>query len=501
MLNEKDFPPLPSQAAKRTRIKQRLPAAVPARNDGIAASINDLPDELWLEILDYLPALDLEDFQLQTLSNLSRVNRRIHSLVSERLYAGFNSFFCASYPFLRTIISNQQLAGSVQSMRIAYGHGVHAERSKYKPSVLDKRIVKNGLKGKDIPGWKSWAVDCNNDEAEQEILYATILMHTPNITKLTVDDGEVPYVIPKWLDLVRRIGSGSRFGHVHKFLHLKSLQIETSSLKIRQLSPIFKLPALKNVTLIGLIELARTEEEQSGVLQRLLPIRTSAVEELSLKEALIQDDILEVLLRSFRVLRRFELTYSHDRYTDVDSGPFSSPLNSLKIHRLELQVLHLSNNFFGSISSISPGMVKCLHQFEELYDLQVPLDTLVDTGRPHSTISVDSLPPALTSLTIFVKAGRQLLFLDALKHLASQSRECIPLLRELRIELFSVYENSSKYDWEGFRQIWAKTGVHLEIRFESDEYDERDGVGILGLRADTDTESESESDEESLYSN
>ena len=282
--------------------------------------LNDLPDEIILEILDYLPGIDLKHFQLLTLASLSRTNRRFHRIVTGRLYAAYDSFFCTPYLFLRTVMSSPGLASHVKSVSFRYGPNVHAERPDYVPSVSDKQLVKDSLKKLNIAkfDWKKWASDCNDRNVEQEQLYATILLYTPNVAKLEIDGGALaameqkPNKLPWWLVHFRHVVNGKDFGRVHRFQHLKCIRVDVQRLRLRHLAPIFRLPSMRKVTLIGLVEWAHTEEDSKEALQRLF--RVSFIDELHMEKSFVHDDVLDVVISCVKKLRGFRYWSSEDRY-------------------------------------------------------------------------------------------------------------------------------------------------------------------------------------------
>lgn len=314
MLYHNEFPPLPSRAGPppaQSCLKKASHEATKRLQP--ATSLHDLPDEILAQILDYLPGIDLQHFQLLTLVNLSLASRRLLRIVSDRLYAKYDSFFCTPYPFLRTLISNPAVASHVKSVSFKYGPNVHADRPAYAPSILDKQLIKDALKDSEIPGWKSWASDCNSTDVDQEHLYATILMYTPNVEHLDIGDGaqsetEDPLPdseFPEWLMIVRQVVNGSFFGRVHRFEHLRSIRIDVQCLKLRHLAPIFRLRSMRKVTLTGLVELSHTKAKL-GLLRRLLPANCSSVEELELPRNWIHLEALDILLTSFRQLKSFQ---------------------------------------------------------------------------------------------------------------------------------------------------------------------------------------------------
>lgn len=323
MLHSKDFPPLPSQAHVKTNPKktQTPQDGLPSTPAKIAhsASLNDLPDELIIEILDYLPGIDLQHFQLLTLASLSLTDRRFHRIVMDRLYSTYDSFFCTPYPFLRTVMCNKDIASHVKAVSFKYGPDVHSDRPAYVPSISDKQSIKDSLKGLEMPNfdWKQWASDCNEREVDQELIYATILMYVPNVTRLEIDDGaamEPPGRIPRWLNHFRKIANGVDLGRVHRFQHLKSVRVDVQYLQLRHLAPLFKLRSMRKLALVGLFERPPMLKSARDELRRLFPIRGSPIDELQLEMSCVADEVLEVVLVGIKKLRIFRYWSSADHF-------------------------------------------------------------------------------------------------------------------------------------------------------------------------------------------
>jgi hypothetical protein len=320
MLDNKDFPPLPSQAQRKSRpTKKRQKGSSTAARRAQVTSLNDLPDELIVEVLDYLPGINLRHFHLLTLASLSLVNRRFNHIVAERLYAAYDSFFCTPYPFLRTVMSNPDLASHIKSISFNYGLQVHEERGLYLPSISDRQLIKDSLKGLHIPkfDWKQWASACNDRHVDQELIYATILLYAPNVTRLEIDDG-VPIKtaarLPWWLYNFRKLVNGVDFGRVHKFQCLRSIRVDVSYLKLRHLAPLFRLRSMRKVTLVGLFEWTSVGEATKEELQRLYPSRASLIDELHMEMSFVEDDILKVVISSINKLKVFQYWSSTDHY-------------------------------------------------------------------------------------------------------------------------------------------------------------------------------------------
>ncbi|OAG02171.1 uncharacterized protein CC84DRAFT_1099157 [Paraphaeosphaeria sporulosa] len=299
MLNTQEFPPLPSQVQRKPKKQPpRKADPLPLTRRAYSTSLNDLPDELIVEILDYLPGIDMHHFQLLTLASL---------------------FFCTPYPFLRTTMCNKNIASHVKSISFKYGPNVHSDRPRYVPSISDKQLIKDSLRSLEIPNfdWKKWASECNDREVDQELIYATILLYTPNVTRLEIDDGaaiEPPGRIPRWLHHFRKIANGVDFGRVHRFQHLKSIRVDVQYLKLRHLAPLFKMRSMRKVTLVGLFERPSTAESAHDELRRLFPKRSSLIDELQLEMSYVDDNVLNVVIAGIKKLKVFRYWSSTDHF-------------------------------------------------------------------------------------------------------------------------------------------------------------------------------------------
>ncbi|KAF2875942.1 hypothetical protein BDV95DRAFT_286088 [Massariosphaeria phaeospora] len=491
MLNNKDFPPLPSdkdsQNHRTTHQAQKL--EVPKRHPN--ATMDDLPDELILRILEYLPFPDVDDpyqsidnSQLTNLAlgQLSATNRRLHNIVSEQLYASFRSSVCAPYLFLRTMISNRHAAHQVRSISFKYGPYACCRGGRYVPSIADRKVVKEGLKALEIPGWKDWATDCN-DQVAEEMLYASILMHTPNVTSLTIDDGTVPYKIPKWLELVRRAVSRTPFGRVHWFPNLQTIEIDVGPLKLRHLAPLFRLPSLRKLQLDGLVELGvNGKEDLPGVIPHSSPI-----EELLLPGCLLQTKVLGKMLLSCRRLKTFEHEYSDTKYVYQGSGEqywrasnsvedenedenehearpldFDTLATYLQYHSKSLNTLILSREMKDHPSFFyTPEALRTLgdlQSFPALTHLVIELRLLLDVNAKRPKKLSEHLPLALKTISFYMGGDdRKRGWMALLEEMIASHGTSFLSLEEFTLFCRAPWRRD--YDWEQLRKRFLDVGV------------------------------------------
>ncbi|KAF2010597.1 hypothetical protein BU24DRAFT_427713 [Aaosphaeria arxii CBS 175.79] len=447
-----EFPPLPSQVVitKPWEDDASEPPMVEATLDG-------LPTELLLNIIENLPALNLKDFQLATLLSLSQTNRHFYHLVQPSLYAGYNSFFCNPYLFLRTVMSNPVAAQRVRNLNLNYGTGVHEDRKQYHPTLEDKRTLKGGFRGLGLLDWKTWATECNEDGVEQEILYAAILMHTPNVTSITVDDGKTPYQTPKWIELMGHALSGRSFEGMHKFPHLRSVSIDLGGLRLRQLSTLFRVPSLQQLKLIGLVETAKPAGEKK-VLKWPIANGSSHITQLILHDCWLETGVLTLLVNSCRALEHLHYTHRDERcfyqngrmWWDQEGGAdeslhfdsvfdLRSLSDSLTRHRKSLRKLHLDSE-----DHMTSGRLHGLRDFPKLEDVRISISGLIDislsalkriaTVQPDSLI--ENLPPSLSELVLemnWIEKNKRLASGRAVEYLAANCLEMLPLLKRVSI--------------------------------------------------------------------
>ncbi len=294
IFNNKDFPPLASTKKKTpaAQSKNNAQNRKTPRSPGRPITINDLPEELILNILDYLPGIDMEDFQLSTLFSLSLTNRRFHRMVADRLFLTYNSHFCEPYLFLRTMCSRPDLAKLVQHVDFVYGTCAHLDRTRYIASAKDKKIVKEGMRRLGLPDWKSWAVDCNNKDTSTEILHSAVLLHTSNIVSLKIHKTELfDFKIPLWLDHIRKIVTGTHSSAMHQFENLRSININAAKFDVTHLLVLWRLQTIHKLHLSDLVA-DLFEKSKMMLFQRQIPPSSNNIEELVLERSFLSRQYL-----------------------------------------------------------------------------------------------------------------------------------------------------------------------------------------------------------------
>ena len=473
IINDSEFPPLPSQVKRKSHPKSnRKKPAAQKRENGITTA-NDLPDELFLEILQYLPCLDLDNFNQRTIISLSLTNRRLHYIVEKELYTAYNNFFCNPYLFLRTCANNRRIAEKVQTLELSYGPGVQESCKRYTPSVADRRDLKAAFKNLSIPGWKEWATDCNDESVNLDILYASILMFTPNVKSLTIDDGSLPYGFPKWLNLIQSAVTGASLGTVHRFSHLESIRIDVEELSLRHLWSLFRLPSLRQLTLLGLSD--NGDANQSILTTKFwkAPPGSSPIQELVLLDCLLSLPHLVLLIKSCATLRVFaHRHHGQGLYIPyMHANPSRDPVNlrypgliaALKPHHHSLETLQLWSKFEEQRHPHDEtGFMGDFGDFKNVTTLKASFSALVNPAQ-SPTMLVRSLPPSLRTLTLSVGgASRELDCMPALEYMAAHCRTYLPRLENIHADV-KFPKSLVYYGLDRLQKPFRDAGVKLHV--------------------------------------
>jgi hypothetical protein len=519
-LNSRNFPPLPSDRIRKNDRKGKARATF--------AWIDDLPDELLLSILDHLPGIDLEDFQLTALFNLSRVNRRFHALVSDKLYSTYNSFFIEPYLFLRTVISNAHLASRVRHVDFTYGKWVHGERKRYRPNAQDKKVVKEGLKALGIPDWKTWATDCNTAKTDLDVLYTATLMQMSKVSSITIHDNMTGdyYTgtrIPKWADLFKRAHLGTSLGRMHQFENLRSLRIEVTEVSLITLAPIFRTPSLRKISIKGLAEDSSGGHRAEQDFQHLFPRRCNELNELHLEDSFLSNDVLATIVASARNLKI--LDYGHTLY-NIGEDEFRVPpitafgptrlVEALEPQKTTLESLTITNDVVmdtGIKDTHLFNLCDGLQGFENLKYLSCPLDCIVNEDSSENTTLPERLPKSLTEFQIILREEFAKLNIDHARvwqDLATNHAIYTPNLKQVNVSI-QAREMWLDHDWSDISEHFLANGIDFTAKLdwewdpkwalESDlESDEQRGVSHTFRAVPDDTVMSESSGEVSLYS-
>ncbi|KAH6639663.1 hypothetical protein C7974DRAFT_136513 [Boeremia exigua] len=489
------FPPLPSQAIKSHHLNEKTAGSKFQQPGTIHqyATLNDLPDELVLEILSYLPGIDMQNFQLHTLLSLSLTTRNLHRIVSDKLYATYDSYFCEPYLFLRTLVSNSHLGGSVRHAKFRYGDDAHLERTRYSPTARDKKIIKEGMRDLDFPDWKGWATRCNAESIELDILHTAVMLHTPNLMSLDVEDGQISaYAKAKWPELIKKATTGEHFGHAHRFSALKFVRIDAQNMVIHHLVPLLRLQSLQRLELRDLTEF-ELDMRAPAELRRLLPDGCNNLEALVLEECSLRFNTLVTLINSIRSLKSFR--FHGDQESILLDGSGNVLLNALcqqKENLESLDIYHEPQHKEDEYPLVHDG----LEQFPRLRDLKCPLRMVVNVRAGASATILEFLPPAIESLCLSIRWGAdEELFLPVLERMASDYATTVPGLASLQLNV-QVLAEELDYDWERLVKAYSNTSVNLIINQPSDSDDEWGDWRTVSSDSD---ESSEDSDEVDLY--
>lgn len=493
IIDERDFPPLPLQI--RRLPNTRNDATTSTSSSSATATFNDLPDELILKILDYLPPMGTRDVQPLTFIRLSRTNRRLYRIVTATIYKTFDSTFCRPYPFLRTIICNPQIAELVQHVCIVFGAWTGRETGHYDPTAQDKKVIKEGIRALGTRDWKAWAADCNTDDRNFQALYPVLLMHTPNITSLVVHDVDRrERQILRWIGVIAQAALGVKQGRMHAFEHLQSITVHMEQISLLQVAPLFRLASLRRFVALQLVEESKTNGSNISALQRSMPITSNNIEEFRLEdECFISMEKLAVVLQSSRRLKSFSYDLSPAHLENEDSaeeqlGPttFSAVLYP---HREFLESLRLTTSIpeerFPGVLHLKQGLGK----FQSLRHLTCPLIAINKGDADVANAFSETFPPSLETLHMafpWLTPGD--IRIRYIEQLASHHDILAPALKVLHVS------PRNPADWQRCESLCLKSGLEFKV-------DKAPRYWNMSWGFDTDFSSSScSSDEVDLYS-
>jgi hypothetical protein len=377
---------------------------------------------------------------------------------------------------------------------------------RYKPTAQDKKIVKEGIRALAISGWKEWATDCNENRDKNETLYNVLLLHTPNITSLGIDDASTAdHRCPPWIDIITKASNGTLSKHTHRFEHLQSVRLDVRIAGLSHLAPIFRLQSLRFLSLRGMDELCCTqciERETARSLQRLIPKRSNNLAEIYLESTLLRT--LGVLLASSRQLKSFKYDVALDHLYDQPDDQLNQLnmdkwLGHTKLSTALIQqsatLESLDITYDALVEERTHGRIYLhddLTNFVSLKRLSCPLGAIA-AGDPSTF--VERLPP---SLEVFRTTVRRYTTdhkcLGALEHMAYYSKIHTPQLKEVQVIIPKTAQWFS-FDWERLLTPFSAAGVGFVVEKEEDQED-----SFNGSWGKESSESSESSDEEDLYS-
>jgi hypothetical protein len=513
-----NFPPLPTrQTPRRSQARgDKVADGEDLRTTETLASVNDLPDELLLSVLHYLPGIDLDHFHLLTLVSLSSTNRRFHRLVAEKLYITFDSHFCEPYLFLRTIVSNVYLAGLLRHADITYGNWAHRERNRHAASAQDKKIIKEGFRSFNMPDWKIWATECNTENIELDILFSAILMHTPKVSSIRIFDGHIGTHLrsrsPKWANVLKKGSLGIFPGSMHRFEQLRSLHVKVDTISLAQLANCFRIPLLRKLHLLDFTYYSSGGYDET-TLPHMIPRHCNNLEELYLKNGFVQPLPLEVLLASSKGLRVFNYDLDFD-LLDFDimeefegeegTVPLTSIISALQCQRNSLESLTfrcdiIAEPRFRGEFALDEGF----EHFSKLKYLSCPLGSIINMHDSDLQPLADKLPPSVTAIHFIIRkhcADEDKAIMPALEQMADTFATSPPsCLEELKITV-DLPGPWFRYDWSRIVQPLSHTGIAVVIEEIGDEpFHEHWDIADREILSAASVSS-AESDEVSLYS-
>ncbi|EMD69492.1 hypothetical protein GGP41_001345 [Bipolaris sorokiniana] len=476
IFNERDFPLLPSEKQKRRLLlAHEAAAASPSRKQNLHATINGLPDELILEILEYLSDAETPKKKISNALSLACTSRRFYRIAIAKAYALFDPRDCNAYLFLRTLISNPQLAALVQHVTRVTQDDYSNPR--YEPTAQDKRVIKKAVQALEIRHWRKWVDKCNNDPGSYEVLTGIILLHLPNVQTIGYagyDRSKSLANAPDWVFLMNKALS-CETGKIHRFENLQTVTVHALDLQLFTLAPLFRFQSLRMLRLIEIVEFhsSRRGENNAQVLRRMIDKRGNNIETLSLNGCFYTKSCLDFLVSTSRRLKAFKYDMSVDMLPWFNGSPVAVLRKLAKIlrpHQTSLETLTIYCE--TEIERLRPGRIhdhSGLTEFTSLKELSCPLGILVaEYGKEFA----NGLPSSLETFQTRIRPGpHDRKHLRSLKHLLAGSATHTPKLCEVR--MFLLYSDKKLLGtrlWKHLTELAREAGISFEYDLLEDDF-------------------------------
>ena len=483
-VNEHDFPPLPQTNATQRDASKTHPSL--PHKQGHSVTLNDLPDELILEILEHIPKIQYHDnHQFQTLLNFGCTSHRFYEIITKKVYARFSNTFGEPTLFLRTIISNPRLARFIRDIDIRLEWETDV-MPLHTPTAQDKKVIKEGLRELDIPHWKEWATKCYGDVNDNgRLRNITILLFTPNVESIHISDEFEPEAPrPTWVDMISKAAIGA-FGNTHGFQQLHSISVQLGPVTLKQIAPLFHMQSLRTLRLEGTLECnwlddhkqPRYLKQNVQEIRHLIPPACNNVERLFLHDVFYTEDCLEVLVASARRLNAFKY------FTSIHAVPIFPPTSKSKTvigildrHKASLETIRVSR--CSSTDREHPDksyLREDMKAFKSLKELSCPL-SLIMLG-PNDEFA-DRLPSSLETFRTFIRYDaddRE--YFGGLAHLVLSCQTHVPRLREVRVVTSHYWPKEFKELKEKFTRMCTDAGISF-VHEKGDEDTEDEVCGV-----------------------
>ncbi|KAL1606544.1 hypothetical protein SLS60_003949 [Paraconiothyrium brasiliense] len=450
-----------------------------------SSSLLKLPDELLLEILNYIDHFAYP-WRTNSLYGLTLAGRRLHALAKPYLYSNFSFYAGVPYLFLRTISLNPDLASQVKVICWDYDTSA-AELFVYKPGVL---AVKQGFQLDD-------ACDKLEDRAAHGNLVARHLVDGLKLGRLYLGDLRALEVLLMFTPNVEHLEVAETYrwdDHHYWFTPILCIPNDFSQLvsatlqgpmRSENVVGLMLLPSMRRLELTQVIEM---RQEQDRTLQWQDPSadklfskgffnqRSSNLEHLHLLDSYTQlHDIMQIV-RTTRNLKSF--VYEHI-VNELSQQHLDMPYDNLT-QLLESQQDTLISISISAKHSRDPiplpapwedknVIFKTVQDFPNLTHLEVSYPCAQSRQWPYRAPKWEELPPNLEHLTVdylgaheYIEDSRRTAELEQdLEELAVRKRRgALPNLRSVAFENWHPYYGSFPRD-VSIGNVLRNVGVQL----------------------------------------
>ena len=436
-----------------------------------ANNMESLPDELILDIFNYLLDQELERNRC-FIWGLSLVNWRFHRLLNNHLYKAYTFHLGHPELFLRTISSSPELARCVK--RVTWGFQSPDPISlcnllspAEKHHIARRLRALGGVAANQLANmFPSLTNKPGSDTNEDESYLGAFLLFTPNIEVLEVTKNESWNSQGDWLIPVAE--------HGHMFANLVEVKL-TGRLRIKNVLALLTIPSLRILKLVApswgtgpnMLSYTEADREANSIMLQRLQEQGPFVEHLHM--AYVKADIADIM-PLLGVLRRLK-TFDFEKDGGVDN------ISQVELLRTVKQYSWLEALRFRYWRNIQPpGVLEALGDISHLQSLDIdacqiaPPRALDDSAAMMSFLRC--LPSNLKRLALKANNSEtgegtpSPIFAEVLLRLSRTIRTVLPNLTQLSIvgcdPIWGIFPCQTQL--KNLQTCFAEAGVEFTSR-------------------------------------
>jgi len=413
---------------------------------GADASLNGLPNELIVQVIVIIQAIDQS---IKSLRSLSLTNRRLNYLVIPSLYESFDPRLGRPWLFLRTLISTPQLA---QHVKHIHWSDFTESSAIHRPERTAHELVASALYQRPGIYLKRLSLACRDAPRNYGTLLAAAVLYTPRLKSIKAQCAKPASMGVTWIESIQH-------SSMHAFEHLRSIVVDSQNAEI-DMSILLSLPSLRMLDVTGLIKIGAFSQHKWSA----LPTGASNVEVLKLRSSTIAASTLADVVRACRELRTFLYHHYVAGIGRVPALTYSVLGDALKSHSKTLENLalfgELDDNYAHFPDYRSGYGCMDLRGFPNLHNLVVSLLAVFEP-ETHAL----AIPKNVTHLAMSY-AG-YIWHIEGFPLSTAQHKAICAQSPQLRTLSWCIYdlEEGENDGWEEAQKACADEGVTFNLTY------------------------------------